>query len=591
LSTPPNAAHPPVGKPDEEARETLRVLREEMERTIQRESAAADAMERKAKAARDRIRQRRKLIRAAARHHKRVQTLAQQMGLDPARPVTPIPPLAEGADEMEFQTIEEDLVHVRVSKDRTTGLHHYEVIEPPLTAAERQAYGFIRDTLVRTVEPRPTEDRVAREAHLQESVERIVVDYDILVDEVSRKRIAYYVLRDFLGHHQIDAIMKDPLIEDISCDGPGIPIYIFHREFQSMRSNRMFETEDELDRFVIRLAQVCGKSISIAEPLLDATLPEGSRLNATLSREVTTRGSSFTIRKYRSDPLTPPDLIRLGTISAEMGAVLWLAMESGRNLIMAGGTASGKTTCLNAIALFIPPQKKLVSIEDTREISLPHENWVAGLTRKGFAGEATTEINMYKLLEAALRQRPEYLVVGEVRGPEAHTLFQAMATGHATYSTMHADSVASAVYRLENQPIGVPRIMLQNLDAILVQGQVRVGERMARRVKELVEIKGIDAETGDLLTNTVFRWDRATDTHEFTGRSEMLELIAQLRNLSMEQMEQEWTNRTRVLRWMADKGVRHYRDVWQVITAYYSQPQTVLAMIDGNRDATEGRKP
>ena len=217
-------------------------------------------------------------------------------------------------------------------------------------------------------------------------------------------------MRDFLGYGPIDVMMRDPMIEDISCDGPGIPIYLFHRKYESVRTTVRFLDEDELDSFVIRLAQRSRKHISVADPLLDATLPDGSRLQATLSREVTTRGSSFTVRKFRADPMTPPDLIRLGTLSAEMAAWFWFAMELGHSFILAGGTASGKTTSLNAIAQFIPPQKKIVSIEDTREINLSHENWIAGITRTGFGGEASPRSKRWRITSPfSIRMLPIYI--------------------------------------------------------------------------------------------------------------------------------------------------------------------------------------
>jgi flagellar protein FlaI len=299
---------------------------------------------------------------------------------------------------------------------------------------------------------------------------------------------------------------------------------------------------------------------------------------------VTTRGSSFTVRKFRTDPLTPPDLVRLGTFSASMAAYFWLAMEEGFSLIFAGGTASGKTSSLNAASMFIPPQKKVVSIEDTREVNLPHENWIAGLTRAGFGsdivqGRPSGAVDMYKLLEAALRQRPEFLIVGEVRGSEALTLFQAMATGHACYSTMHADSAQSAVYRLENEPINVPRLMLQTLDAIAIQIQVRINQRLVRRIREVVEIVGIDPDTGDLLTNTVFRWDSKADKHEYMGKSQILEAIMETKSLGRADLETEWDKRTRIIEWMVEKGIRNVRDVGDIVSAYYSTPDTLLARV------------
>ena len=247
---------------------------------------------------------------------------------------------------------------------------------------------------------------------------------------------------------------------------------MFHRKYGSLKSNVTYDDEEELSDFVVKLAQKCGKHISIAEPMLDATMPDGSRLQMTLSTEVTTKGSTFTIRKFKEDPFSPPDLIEFNTMSSEMVAYLWLAVENGINALVAGGTAAGKTSTLNAFSLFIPQEAKIVSIEETREINLPHSNWIPGVSRSGFGevvgGKVVGEIDMYDLMKAALRQRPEYILVGEIRGREAYVLFQAMATGHTTYSTFHADSTRSLIHRLEGKPIDIPRVMLASLDIAFI---------------------------------------------------------------------------------------------------------------------------
>lgn len=528
------------------------------------------------------------------RHSEYVRRISERLGLDPNRAVTDVPALPGPEwSQVEFSTVQTDLAFIRISFDRSRNRYLYEVIEPKLTPTEQEILALIRDTLVRTLESRMRKDDQDAEAYLTQAMDQAILDHSILIDEISKRRVRYFVIRDFIGYGPIDVLMRDPMIEDISCDGPTIPIYLFHRSYESIKTNIVFPEETELDSFVIRLAQRCGKQISIADPLLDATLPDKSRLQASLSKEVTTRGSSFTIRKFRADPLTPTDLCRLGTMSPEMAAFFWFAMEEGASLIYAGGTASGKTSTLNAVSTFIPPQKKIVSIEDTREINLPHENWIAGLTRTGFGGEVvagkvTGTIDMYKLLEAALRQRPEYLIVGEVRGPEAQTLFQAMATGHATYSTLHGDSVQSAVYRLENPPISVPRIMLQTLGGIAIQIQARVNFRLVRRIKEVVEIVGIDPETKDLLTNTVFEWDNTNDTYQYLGKSVILERIMEKRNWSAEKIQTEWANRTTILDWMMAKGIRRIEDVVNVVSAYYSTPEELMRRV---RDQMEKSGP
>ncbi len=277
-------------------------------------------------------------------------------------------------------------------------------------------------------------------------------------------------------------------------------------------------------------------------------MPDGSRIQMTLGREVTDHGSTFTVRKFRKEPITPVSLIKWGTFSAEL-AYLWLCIENRKSLIFAGGTASGKTTSTNAVALFIPRKAKIVTIEDTRELTLPHKNWIPRVTRDAFQ-ENAKPIEMYDLLRAALGQRPECIIVGEVRGKEAATLFQAMSTSHTTYSTLHADSVDSAIHRLENPPISVPRAMIEALDIISIQTQTYVNEKRVRRNIEIAEIVGLDPNTKMLRTSTVFIYDNIRDTHQMVGTSKALDEIKKMRGWSARELEDELRRRQYILEYM-----------------------------------------
>jgi flagellar protein FlaI len=304
----------------------------------------------------------------------------------------------------------------------------------------------------------------------------------------------------------------------------------------------------------------------------------------TLSDEITARGSTFTIRKFRADPFTPPDLIDLNTMSAEILAYFWLAIENRVNALIAGGTASGKTTILNALSLFIPHEAKIVSIEETREINLPHPNWIPGVARSGFGeivqDKMVGEIDMYDLMKAALRQRPEYIIVGEIRGKEAYVLFQAMATGHATYSTVHADSAQSLIHRLEGKPINIPRVMLQSLDIVSLHIITRVKNKRARRCKQIIEIIDIDPTTKEILTNEVFRWDPVKDNFIYSGKSYVLERVRTEKDMSQEEMTSELRNRTRIIEWMNVKNVREFRGVANLVSRYAENPVEVMKQIE-----------
>ncbi|HEC86834.1 MAG TPA: secretion system protein E, partial [Thermoplasmatales archaeon] len=261
-------------------------------------------------------------------------------------------------------------------------------------------------------------------------------------------------------------------------------------------------------------------------------------------------------------------------------------VENGASGIFAGGTASGKTTTLNAISLFIPREAKIVSIEETREINLPHPNWIPGVTRLGFgevvADKVVGEIDMYDLMKAALRQRPEYILVGEIRGREAYVLFQAMATGHTTYSTMHADSPQSLVHRLEGKPINIPRIMLQSLDFICFHTTTRVKDKRERRLVKIVEMIDIDPRTKELITNEVFSWDSINDTFKYSGRSYLLEEIRVETNMSKYEIQQELNNRVKIINWMVKNNLNSIRDVVQILNEYKDNPEEILKRVESN---------
>ena len=462
-------------------------------------------------------------------------------------------------------------IHILYNEEENEFLYH--VNEPKLNEdEERLVKDIINKLEYYAANPKETKDKVST---LKSKIDSILEDYRVKLEGSDYIRVLYHVFKRTILFGKITPIMYDPMIEDISCNGYGKYIYIFHRKYTNLRTNIIFEEPDELDSFVINLAQKCGKHISIAEPMVDATMPDGSRIQMTLGREVTDHGSTFTIRKFREEPVTPIDLIAWKTFSSEQMAYLWLCIENKKSLIFAGGTASGKTTSMNAISLFIPRRSKIVTIEDTRELMLPHENWIPGVTRDAFHGEKGA-VDMYDLLRAALRQRPEYIIVGEVRGREALTLFQAMSTGHTTYSTLHADSISSAIHRLENPPIGVPRPMLEALDIISIQAQTYVGDKRVRRNTEIAEIVGLDAHTKMLSTSTVFRWDSVRDEHAMVGTSKALEEIRRQRGWSVKDLNEELERRRRVLEFMTSNGIRSFQDVAHVIHAYQVSPERAM---------------
>jgi len=493
--------------------------------------------------------------------------------------ITPIPPLEkENYETIEIYPVYPPYVYTRIIYDREEYEYIYELIEPPLTEEEQRLLDEINDTLDRTLKYEwDIMTNKDREQYLRESVDSFLRSRDIKIDKLSKERILYYVVRDHVGYQKIDGLIRDEYIEDISCDGVGVPIYVFHKKYQSIKTKLIYNDDEELNSFIVYISQKCGKQISVAEPILDGTTSEGHRVQATYGREVTTRGGTFTIRRFKEKPFTPTELVLFGTASPEIVAYLWLMVEHGESAIVIGGPACGKTSTLNAFTMFIPPTAKIVSIEDTREINLPHQNWIPGTTRTGIGeasitGKSAGEIDMYDLVRAALRQRPNYIIVGEVRGKETYTMFQAMATGHTTYSTMHADSIVSMIHRLENPPINCPRILMTALNNVIIQKIVRTKEGIERRITQVVENVGFEPETNELITNVVFEWDQAKDVHKFKGHSYLFDKIMTMKNMTHNEMMEEFERRVDIVRYWVKKEILDFRDIWKTIADYYKDP-------------------
>jgi len=401
-----------------------------------------------------------------------------------------------------------------------------------------------------------------------------------LAAKESKDKIFYHVFREFIGYGPIDIVMNDDGIEDISCDGHHVPIFLYHKKYEDISTNIHFENEEHLNSFVVRLAQICGKQISIYSPIVDGKLPDGSRLQTTLARTVT-KGSTFTIRRFRENPLTPIDLIEFKSLSIDMAAYFWMAFENGASILFCGGTASGKTTALNALSLFIPSSHKIITIEDTREISLPHKNWIADTTRQGFSSSEDSktgkDIDMFDLIRAALRQRPKVIMVGEVRGKEAYSLFQAMATGHTAYSTIHASTIHTLIQRLENAPISLPRALLTSLDIIVFQNAIDIDEKTVRRMTSVTEVIKLDPDSNQLIFMEPFKWISKTDDRfESSHSSKVLNSIKEQNDWNDKQLDRELENRKTVLEWMRKKNIRDYIEVGKIVSEYKKHPEALL---------------
>jgi len=406
----------------------------------------------------------------------------------------------------------------------------------------------------------------------------LIAEDDDHLSEYQVEKLLYYLKRDFIGYERIDGIKHDINVEDISCDGYHSPVFVYHSDHEQIISN-IYHGDDELDDFVVKLAQRSGKGISKRRPQVDATLPDGSRAQLTLGKEVSDHGTNYTIRQFKDVPFTPVDLINWKTFSLEEMAYLWLAIENNKSLIFAGGTASGKTTSLNAVSLFIPSNSKIVSIEDTREVELPQRNWVASVTRPSFADDEGGDVDEFDLLEAALRQRPEYIVMGEIRGEEGRTLFQVMSTGHTTLTTFHADSVGEVLKRFTTEPINVSKTMFSALDLVSIQTQTRVGGRKVRRNKNLTEINFYDAENDEINVQDVYQWQAETDEFLRMSNSNTLDEIRFDRGWTRETLDEELFKRRVVLAYLIENGLNTYTQVAATVQAFINDEDTILALM------------
>ena len=453
----------------------------------------------------------------------------------------------------------------------------YKLVEPELSETEKSIYEKIVSGLLEILDIELSAIKIKSEAvkYLEDMIKKILEEYEIEISNDSYSKILYYIDRNFVGLNELEPLIQDPHIEDISCDGIGVPIFVIHRRYGSIKTNIVYNEEKKLKEFIVKLAERCGRFVSYAEPLLDGTLPDGSRVQSVFAKDVTTRGPCFTIRKFVKEPFSPIDLMSKNTVSSQILAYLWIAIENGFSILLAGGAGTGKTTFLNALLMFVPPEAKIITIEDTRELNIPHENWVPAVTRVGFA-KGYGEVTMFDLLKESFRQTPDYVVVGEVRGEEAYVMFQGMASGIPAMGTMHAGRYEDVIYRLETPPINLSPSLVDTLDIILVMIHAREKGESARRLKEVVEIESIDKETGNARTNSPFRWSPNEDSFEYIGSSYLLQEMAAHKGVELADIQKEINNRKRLLEWMKESGITNFREVTAIFREYRKNPEKVL---------------
>jgi archaeal flagellar protein FlaI len=476
----------------------------------------------------------------------------------------------EGFTEIESYPLNPPFSYAWIFQDDSEGGYFYVVDELPMSKTERDSYKELKGFLEFELKA-PRLDETLVES-FRRQVPAIIEDHkDILrgTNQVGMRKIMHYLEKDLIGYSKIDGLIFDPYIEDISCLGINKPVYIYHRKYNNARTNIVFSDEEELDDFITRIVHRQGKHVSIAHPIVDLTLPGKHRLAVAFGKETTPAGTSFTIRKFKDDPLTIVDLIMNGTVDESIAAYLWMLMENKMSVMVVGPTGAGKTTALNAIACLVKPDYKMISVEEVQEINLPQENWVSTIARTGFGGEGDGEVTLYDLIKSAVRHRPTMILVGEIRGEEAYVLFQALATGHGGLCTMHADDVETVIKRLTQPPMNIPPSILSLMHCVIVVKQVTsMGFGRAERkgsVRKFTKISELDS-IGQ--AQEVFTYNLSSDSFiNHLDKSYLFGKIAKTADVPVSVVLQEFERRKEILLNMVDKNLRDFRSVHKALNS------------------------
>jgi flagellar protein FlaI len=471
--------------------------------------------------------------------------------------------------------INKPLASVKIVKHPSLGEGlHYFVDEVPLNEQEFNSFKKIMDILGKEMHP-PADMEMNPKDYVFDEAGKIAEKYYRALGRFTGAgwdKLFYYVVRDLAGYGPLNVLMLDPNIEDISYNGLNSPVYVWHRKYESIPTNITFTNEQTANDLIVKLAHKCSKHISSATPLLDGMLPEKHRLSATFMKEVSQKGSTFCIRKFRADPFSVVDLIKIGTINERIAAYFWLLLEHKMSFMIIGGTGAGKTSMLNALLSLMSQNDKLVTVEEVPELTPPLTNWTQLHSRQSFQfGQSSAQsINIFDLVKVSLRYRPDYIIVGEIRGEEAYTLFQALATGHGGLCTMHADSLDNVVKRLTSPPMNVSRIYIPLMNSALHVQRVELpqekeGLTFGRRVRTIWEIEEFDQY------REVAIWNPRSDTFEtWFEDSALLERISTGSGVSKQQILEELEARTKFISEIVSEGIHDQKQVAEKVLSYYT---------------------
>ena len=458
---------------------------------------------------------------------------------------------------------------------------NYAAIEPRLTESEKMK---IKEIMALILNLAPQEPHYKNKMEQTRAIDKLIKKTTLsgrpgLLDTFKTKRvkvtkdqlerIRYYIKRKLIDNDILEPMIRDPYIEDIHCVGTG-QIAIVHKVFGMLITNIHFDSDIELEEFLRRTSEAIGKPVSDSKPIVDAAMADGSRINIIYSDDISKLGSSFTIRKFSEKPPTVVQLVKWNTFSSEIAAYLWLCLEFGMSIFVSGETASGKTTSLNSMLSFISFNKKIYTAEDTPEVIVPQPVWQRLITRE--SGPEDSQVDLFSLVKSALRSRPDYIVIGEVRGAEGSVAFQAIQTGHAVLSTFHASSIQKMIQRFTGEPILVPIRFMDNMNVALFQEIVYDEGRIIRRCSTIEEVIKYSKEKGGVLTRAVFKWDPITDKHHFTGifNSHILEnKVAPKMGLeNTKDIYKEMERRAKIIQRMVDDNLVGYDDVNGIFAEY-----------------------
>jgi len=484
------------------------------------------------------------------------------------------------------------IVFVHIFKTADMDEKEYHSIEPSLGKEEQKKHDLLQKLIVKKA---PAKESVKSDEELRKILKELI-DEIITIDEKavkseeeSKKRlfkkeknnikatskqkqaIEYFIIKNIVGTGSLECFMRDPWLEDIHVVA-GEKIHLIHKVFGMIKTNVEIN-KDDASLFTRKLSEKMGSPVSEGNPIADGVLPDGSRGNIVYSDAISIKGPSMTIRRFTETPISVTQLIKWGTMSTGIAAYLWICCEYGRNFFICGGTACGKTTTMNAIVPFIPPEKKIYTAEGTPEMQVPHKVWQRLLTKD--SGPVEGRVTMFDLLKAALRSRPEYIIPGEVRGAEGNIVFGAMQTGHPVMTTFHAGNVTKVIQRFTSDPINVPKTFMDNLDFVVIQLAIERDGKLMRRVTNIDEIEGYNREVDGIMSRNAFIWDALKDEHRFVANrnsyilEERIAKTAGYKDLA--EIYQVYDERKHILDRMVEEDIMDYYEVVQFIWGYYRE--------------------